>query len=312
MNVLFMGTPRAAVPTLEKLLNDGHKVVAVYTQPDRPSGRGNRVAFSPVKEFAVELGLPILQPVKIRTEEALEQFRAYKADIAIVVAYGRILPGSFLTAFPMGAINVHFSLLPKYRGAAPVNWAIVNGELETGVTTMVMDEGLDTGDILLQGTTPILPDETSIELMGRLSALGAGLLGETLATFDTIPRRKQQDTLASLAPILKKEDGLIDWSISATGIANRVRGFQPFPTAFTYYQGMRLTIWQAKAEAVATDGLGVPGEVLMANGNYLHVRCGGNSLLSISELQLEGKRWLAARDFLNGTSIREGDVLGAK
>jgi methionyl-tRNA formyltransferase len=310
MKVVFMGTPRAAVPSLEKLLNDGHNVVAVYTQPDRPSGRGNRVALSPVKEFAIEHGLPVLQPSKIRTDEAIERFRGHNADVAVVVAYGRILPAAYLTAFRMGAVNVHFSLLPKYRGAAPVNWAIVNGETETGVSTMLIDEGLDTGDILLQRATPIGLDETSVELMARLSVFGAELLCETIANFDKIRPRKQDDSLASLAPIMKKEDGVIDWTLTAAEIANRVRGFQPFPTAFTHYKGSRLTLWRARSDAA--DRSGVPGEVMLADGDNLQVSCGENSTLSIAELQIEGRRRLATRDFLNGIPIREGEMLGEK
>src|SRR6478735_1386336 len=180
MKIVFMGTPQAAVPSLERILSAGYEVAAVYTQPDRPSGRGNRVTFSPVKQFAVEHELPVFQPIKLRTDEAAAEFRSHAADLAVVVAYGRILPDSFLQAFPGGAINVHFSLLPKFRGAAPVNWAIVNGETETGVTTMKMDAGLDTGDILLQQSTAIGSDETAIALMERLSVVGAELLSETL------------------------------------------------------------------------------------------------------------------------------------
>ncbi len=179
-----MGTPKAAVPSIARLLQDGHEIAAVYSQPDRPSGRGNKIVFSPVKEFALEHGLPVFQPTKIKTADALDEFRSHNADVAVVVAYGRILPESFLTAFPRGAINVHFSLLPKYRGAAPVNWAIVNGETKTGVTTMQMDAGLDTGDILLQRETEIGPDETAPELMERLSFIGADLLSETLQSYD--------------------------------------------------------------------------------------------------------------------------------
>src|SRR6185369_1534666 len=242
-----MGTPQAAVPSLERILIDGHEVVAVYTQPDKPSGRGNKITFSPVKELALARGLAVFQPQRIKPPEALEQFQSHRADVAVVVAYGRILPVTFLNAFSNGAINVHFSLLPKYRGAAPVNWAIVNGETETGVTTMKMDEGLDTGDILLQRSTAIGSDETAIALMERLSVVGAELLSETLRELDSLKPVKQDTDLASLAPIMKKEDGLIDWKSSATEIADRVRGFQPFPTAYTYFQSKRLTLWQAGA-----------------------------------------------------------------
>jgi methionyl-tRNA formyltransferase len=308
MKIVFMGTPQAAVPTLERILADGHEVAAVYTQPDRPSGRGNRVAFSPVKQFALERGIPVHQPLKIRTQESIDQFRSLAADLAVVVAYGRILPETFLNAFPGGAVNVHFSLLPKYRGAAPVNWAIVNGETKTGVTTMLMDVGLDTGDILLQRSTGIGEKETAVELTDRLSILGAGLLAETISALDKIEPRKQDNDLASFAPILQKEDGIIDWNLPAVEIANRVRGFQPFPTAFTYYQGMRLTIWAA--EQVEAAAQGVAGQVVTAKGNDLIVICGDNSALLINDLQLEGRRRLATRDFLNGISIRGGEILG--
>lgn len=288
-----MGTPQAAVPSLERILGDGHDVVAVYTQPDEPSGRGNKLTFLPVKEFALARGLAVFQPQKIRTPEALEEFRLHNADVAVVVAYGRILPGTFLNSFPHGAINVHFSLLPKYRGAAPVNWAIVNGEKETGVTTMQMDEGLDTGDILLQRATAVGPDENAIELMERLSVIGADLLSETLRDVDSLAPIKQDDLEASLAPILKKEDGLIDWNMSAAEIANRVRGFQPFPTAYTYYDGKRLTIWQAEAVEPSSEVFS-PGELISAKGDEL-VAASGSGMVNVSELQLEGKKNANAR-----------------
>lgn len=304
-----MGTPRAAVPTLETILRDGHEVVAVYIQPDRPSGRGNKIVFSPVKEFALEKGLNVWQPQKIRTPEALETFRSHTADVAIVVAYGRVLPNEFLDAFPNGAINVHFSLLPKYRGAAPVNWAIVNGETETGVTTMKMDAGLDTGAILMQRSIRIDNDETAIELMERLSISGAGLLSETLANLPTITPVAQDDHNATYAPIMKKADGLIDWRLSAHDIVNRVRGFQPFPTAFTYYHQLKLTIWHASVQAVETERRIIPGEILEAAGKLV-IGCGSGSTLSVEELQMEGKRRLPARDFLNGVKLQKGEILG--
>jgi len=303
-----MGTPQAAVPSLERILIDGHEVVAVYTQPDKPSGRGNKITFSPVKELALARGLAVFQPQRIKPPEALEQFQSHRADVAVVVAYGRILPATFLNAFSNGAINVHFSLLPKYRGAAPVNWAIVNGETETGVTTMKMDEGLDTGDILLQRSTAIGSDETAIALMERLSVVGAELLYETLRELDSLKPVKQDTDLASLAPIMKKEDGLIDWKSSATEIADRVRGFQPFPTAYTYFQSKRLTLWQAGATESASDSFSL-GEVVEAKGNQLTISC-GFGLLKIGELQLEGKKRMSTRDFLNGVKLKIGDSLG--
>jgi len=233
MRIVFMGTPQAAVPTLRRIVADGHEVVAVWTQPDRPSGRGNKVAFSPVKEFAVSHALAVHQPQRIKTEETKQLFASHDADVAVVVAYGRILPEEFLRAPQRGCINVHFSLLPKYRGAAPTNWAIVNGESETGVTTMFMEPALDTGPILLQQVTPIDASETAPELMQRLSQTGAELLSETLARLDELTPQPQDDKQATFAPIIKKEDGLIDWSTTAIRIERGIRGFQPWPTAYT-------------------------------------------------------------------------------
>ena len=311
MRIVFMGTPQAAVPCLERILKDGHEVVAVYTQPDKPAGRGNKLTAPPVKQFATENNLKIQQPSKIKTAEALETFKSYNAEVAVVVAYGRILPKTFLEAFPMGAINVHFSLLPKYRGAAPVNWAIVNGETKTGVTTMQMDEGLDTGGILLQREVDILAEENAPDLMRRLTEAGAGLLSETLAMYNELTAQPQTEENASYAPIMKKEDGLISWMLSAGEIANRARGFQPFPTAFTFYKDKKLTVWKAKAFSEAA-GLGIQnvGEILAAKADKLLVYCGGDTVLQIDELQLEGKKRMPTRDFLNGVKIEAGEKLG--
>ena len=306
-----MGTPQAAVPTLERIIEDGHEVVDVYSQPDRPSGRGNKITFSPVKQYALENGIEILQPSKIKTPEALETFRSHHADVAVVVAYGRILPESFLIAFPHGAINVHFSWLPKYRGAAPVNWAIANGETKTGVTTMKMDAGLDTGDILLQNQTEIGPEETAPELMERLSLMGAELLSETLSNLGSIVPRKQDDAKATFAPILKRDDGLIDWERSAWEINNRIRGFQPFPSSFTHYEGGRATIWKAKIFDATTSNKSLPGIVLSLEEKLIAVACGGNTVLLIEEIQPEGKRRMPAADFINGSRLKIGDRFGA-
>ena len=303
-----MGTPAAAVTSLEKILRDGHEVVAVYTQPDRPAGRGNKLHLSPVKEFALENNLALFQPTKIRTPETLELFRSHGADVAVVVAYGRILPEGFLQAFPHGAINVHFSLLPKYRGAAPVNWAIVNGETKTGVTTMKMDAGLDTGDILQQEETAIGTDETAPELMLRLAAVGAGLLSETLQKLNEITPVKQDDAQATLAPIMKKEDGVIDWSMTPVEINNRIRGFQPFPTAYTFYKGKRLIFW--KAHLINFHSEHAPGEAIAAAAGELIVAVGGGTVLAADEVQLEGKRRMPVRDLLNSLKIQPGERLG--
>src|SRR3954462_7338832 len=233
MKLIFMGTPESAVPTLRRCVEDGHEVVAVWTQPDRPAGRGNKLKASPVKEYALSRGLDVRQPSKKKTEESLALFTSQDFDAAVVVAYGRILPPAFLRAPKFGCVNVHFSLLPKYRGAAPVNWALVRGEVETGVTTMLMDEGLDTGDILLQHSTTIDEGEAAPQLLERLSHAGAELLSETLARFSEIEPRPQRDDEATLAPILRREDGLIDWTLDARDIERRVRGFQPWPNAYT-------------------------------------------------------------------------------
>jgi methionyl-tRNA formyltransferase len=310
MKIVFMGTPQAAVSSLERILQDGHEVCAVWTQPDRLAGRGNKLSTPPVKEFALQNNLQVFQPTKIKTPESLELFQSHKADALVVVAYGRILPETFLQAFPKGAINVHFSLLPKYRGAAPVNWAIVNGERKTGVTTMKMDAGLDTGDILLQRETEISEDETSVELMQKLSYLGANLLSETLEIFDELKPQPQIDSYATFAPILKKEDGLIDWSKTAREISNRVRGFQPFPTSFTKLQGKKMTVWKAAELETENWKLENVGEILEVKGDELIVSCGNHSLLKIQELQLEGKKRMFVRDFLNGVKISIGEILG--
>ncbi|HEX6280249.1 MAG TPA: methionyl-tRNA formyltransferase, partial [Pyrinomonadaceae bacterium] len=290
-----------------RLIHDGHEIGAVYTQPDRPSGRGNKITFSPVKQLALDKGLPVLQPAKIKTPEAFEEFRSHNADVAVVVAYGRILPESFLTVYPNGAINVHFSLLPKYHGAAPVNWAIVNGETVTGVTTMNMDAGLDTGDILLQRKTAIGSEENSIELMDRLAGIGADLLSETLKRLPELEPRPQDDSLATMAPIMTKEDGRFAWAMPADQIARMVRGFQPFPTTFTYYGGKKLTIWSSSPTEIESHV--VPGTVIVASGDQLLIKCGGASVLKIVELQLEGKRRMNVRDFLNGVTFKVGDVI---
>ena len=301
-----MGTPEAAAKSLDRLIDDGHEIVAVYTQPDRPAGRGKHIARSPVKELALSHGPKIYQPFKIRTPEALEEFRSHNADVAVVVAYGRILPETFLTAFKYGALNVHFSLLPKYRGAAPVNWAIVNGETETGVTVMQMDAGLDTGDILCQRSASIGASETSIELMQRLGDRGAELISEALSQIDGLKPFKQNDADASLAPIMKKDDGLIDWHRTAVEIERRVRGFQPFPSSYTFHEGSRLTIW--KAEPIDTSD-NRPGEVIAATGDQLVIVCGQSTALRILEIQPEGKRRMPVRDFLNGAKLKIGDTL---
>jgi methionyl-tRNA formyltransferase len=315
MRLVFMGTPESAVPTLTRCVEEGHEVLAVWTQPDRPSGRGNKLKASPVKEYALSKGLTVHQPQKIKTEEALALFASHDADVAVVVAYGRILPPSFLRAPRRGCVNVHFSLLPKYRGAAPVNWSIVRGEHETGVTTMLIDEGLDTGPLLLQSATRIENGETAPQLLERLSHAGAELLSETLARLDELKPRPQRDADATLAPMLKREDGLIDWTLAAADIERRVRGFQPWPNAFTFYNGRRVVI--RRAEPLRTEvenDENSPrrniGEITEARGDSLVIECGGATTLRLLELQPEGKQRMSARDFINGVRVHAGETLG--
>jgi methionyl-tRNA formyltransferase len=304
-----MGTPESAVASLRRLIDDGHEVVAVWTQPDKPAGRGNKLHQSPVKEFAVQHNLTVHQPLKIKTPAAKELFASHQADAAIVVAYGRILPPDFLSAPRQGCINVHFSLLPKYRGAAPVNWAIVQGEKETGVTTMRIVEELDAGPVLRQRATTIGESETAPELMTRLAVIGAELLSETLKGIENIEVKPQRSEDATFAPILKREDGRIDWTMDAAAIERRVRGFQPWPSAYTTLKSRRLIIRRATPEALeqTTSSAGL---VIEAHGDNLVICCRDKTALRVLELQPEDSRRMTARDFLNGAHIKVGDVLG--
>jgi methionyl-tRNA formyltransferase len=307
--IVFMGTPQAAVPSLRQCVVDGHEVVAVWTQPDKPSGRGNKVSFSPVKEFALSQGLSVFQPARIKNDEAKQLFSSHDADLAVVVAYGRILPEEFLRAPRRGCINVHFSLLPKYRGAAPTNWAIINGEIETGVTTMFIEPTLDTGPILLQSTTKISVQETAPELMERLAAIGGELIGSTLARLDELTPQPQDDSAATFAPILKKEDGLIDWSQSAYAIERRVRGLQPWPNAYTNFRSKGLIIWEAEPLPAVTADV-VEGEVIVAKGDELFVKCGDQTALKLFGVQPEARKRIPARDFINGMHLKVGERFG--
>jgi methionyl-tRNA formyltransferase len=308
MDLIFCGTPRFAVPSLEKLAAAGHRIHLVVTQPDRPKGRGLELVASPVKESALRLDLPIAQPERIKNNEDFRaQLTAVKPNAIIVVGYGRIIPQWMLDLPPLGNINVHASLLPKFRGAAPIQWAIANGETVTGNTTMRIDAGLDTGDILVQQELAIEPEDTSETLAPRLAAMGAGLLVETLRGLEagTIQPRPQDNAQSSLAPILKKEDGLADFSQPASAIFNRIRGFQPWPGVYTKFRGKNLQI--LKANAVADS---VPITELSALADRLLVGCGQSTSLEILELQLEGKKRTTARDFIQGYRINPGERLG--
>lgn len=308
MRLVYLGTPEFAVPPLERCLAAGHEVAAVYTQPDRPKGRGQLLSPSPVKALAESRGLDVRQPEKIR--EAEQELRAIAPKAMVVVGYGQIIPQSIIDIPPLGIINVHASLLPKYRGAAPIQRAIAAGETVTGVTTMRIDAGLDTGDMLLQAELEIGPEETAVELSPRLAALGANLLVETLAGLEEgrIQPRKQNDAEASYAPALKKEEGEVDWTLSATEIFWRARGFQPWPGCYTMFRDRTLHILRCRPSDEVL--VGRPGSVT-SRRKRLFVACGHATTLEILELQLEGRRRATAADFLNGQRIGENEILGA-
>lgn len=309
MKIAFLGTPEFAVPSLEKLVEAGHEVPAVFTQPDRPKGRGQELAQSPVKQTALRLGLPVHQPERIRRPEWVEMLREMKLDAMGVVGYGQIIPQSIIDLVPYGIINVHGSLLPKYRGAAPIQWAIANGESRTGVTTMRIDAGLDTGDMLLEWSTEIGSEETAPELAARLARAGADLLVETFRGLEagTIAARPQNDSEATLAPILKKEDGTIDWSWPASRIHDRQRGFQPWPGACTNFRGQPLQVWKCR---VLNEQTHLEPSTILARKRELTVAAGGGSVLSILELQLPGKKRIPAEAFLSGARLLENERLG--
>jgi len=308
LNLIFCGTPRFAVPSLEKLAAAGHRIHLVVTQPDRPKGRGLELVASPVKQSALKLSLPITQPDRIKTnEEFRSQLTSLKPDAIIVVGYGRIIPQWMLDLPPLGNINLHASLLPKYRGAAPIQWAIANGETITGNTSMRIDAGLDTGDILLQQELPINADDTAETLAPRLAAMGADLLVETLRGLEagSIQPRRQDDSRATIAPILKKEDGLIDFNRTAEEILNRLRGFQPWPGAYTKFRGKNLQILKAQPSTEP-----VPPSELRAFADRLIVGCAQRTSIEVLELQLEGKKRTPAQAFVNGYHPRESEKLG--
>jgi methionyl-tRNA formyltransferase len=308
LDLVFCGTPAFAVPTLEKLAAAGFRIHLVVTQPDRPKGRGLELVSSPVKRSALKLNLPITQPDRIKTNDEFRfQLTALHPEAIIVVGYGRIIPQWMLDLPPLGNLNLHASLLPKYRGAAPIQWAIANGETITGVTTMRIDAGLDTGDILLQHELAIAPEDTAETVTAPLAAIGADLMVKTLRDLQagTINPRPQDNSLATLAPILKKEDGLVDFSRSATEIFNRIRGFQPWPGAYTKFRGKTLQI--LKAQPLSTV---FPSAELHAQDGQLLVGCGHNSSLKLIEIQLEGKKRASAQDFLNGYNPKRAEKLG--
>jgi methionyl-tRNA formyltransferase len=307
MVLIFLGTPTFAVPTLERIVDAGHRVLAVFTQPDRPKGRDGQLNQSPVKEAALRLGLPVHQPERIRFPDVVEQLKQMNPDAMVVVGYGQIIPQAIIDIPRLGIINVHASLLPKYRGAAPIQWAIANGETRTGVTTMRIDAGLDTGDMLLKWETEIGLEEDALDLGGRLSAAGAQLLVETLR--DNPAPVKQDPGEATYAPILKKEDGLIDWNWPAGKIFNRSRGFIPWPGAYSYFRGQVFHIWKSRALSDAAGG--EPGQMIPQKKRLL-IACGGATMLEPIEVQVEGRKRMSAQAFLNGHQLKDGEMLGVK
>jgi len=306
IRTVFMGTPEFAVPTLQGLIESGVNLVGVFTQPDRPKGRGKKLTPSPVKELAVKEGIPVFQPLKLRAPEAVEDLRGLRPDLVVVVAYGQILPKSVLEIPRFGCINVHASLLPRYRGAAPINKMIMEGEEVGGVTTMFMDVGLDTGDMLVKKSLPIGFEETAGELHDRLSLLGRETMEETLGRLcaGTLERQVQNDDESTYAPMLKKEDGLIDWTKPALTIHNQVRGLAPWPGAFTFLNGEVLKI----ARTYPEKGSGTPGSVVSAGPDGVRVACGEGVLL-IRQLQLPGRKSLPAAEFLRGNPLASGTSL---
>jgi len=312
LRIVFMGTPAFAVPTLQAILDGENHVVGVYTQPDQPSGRGMTLHAPPVKQLAEAHGISVFQPVKLRTPEALEPLRAWQPDLIVVVAYGKMLPNSVLTLPPLGCINVHASLLPKYRGAAPIQWAIANGEKETGVTIMRIIERMDAGDILLQKALPIAGEDTGGSLHDKLSALGAEALSEALSLLkqDQLIARPQNEAEVTYAPIIKKEDGRIDWSWSAVAIERRIRAFNPWPSAYTTVTGKLLKIFKAHPEKALAHPSMTPGAVTEVSPVHLLIAT-GEGLLSLLEVQLEGKRRMSIEEFLRGHAIKPGMNFGS-
>jgi len=318
MRVVFCGTPLFAVPVLKHLLSQpDFEIAAAITQPDRARGRGQEVSFSPVKETALAAGIPVHQPEKIRAPEAQKLLETLAPDAIVIIAYGQIIPARLLPIPKLGWINLHASLLPKYRGAAPINWAIVKGERKTGVTSMRIDAGMDTGEILLQREMEIGPRETAPELAARMSVLGAPLMTETLRGLPagTISGRPQTHEFASSAPMLKKEDGRIDWSRSAQEIFNRIRGFAPWPGAYTSFRGQTCHIWGEPApgdlgEQHAPQDKPSAAGTLLVERNTAMVRCGGATYLRLVGVKLQGRKRVSAAEFVNGARLFSGEHFG--
>jgi len=313
MRVVFMGTPDFSVPTLEKIIEAGHEVIGVVTQPDKAKGRGKKVLFPPVKEKALEHNLPVYQPKRAREPEFIEQMRELNPDVMVVVAFGQILPKALLDIPKYGCVNVHASLLPKYRGAAPIQWAVIRGEKVSGVTTMQMDVGLDTGDMLMKTEVALAEDETGGSLHDKLSVLGGELLIETLKGLEagTIQPEKQDDSqTGEYARMLDKALGKVDFSMPAEEIERLIRGLNPWPSAYTFYHGKTMKFWKAKVVSADADGeAAAPGQILSVDKKGFTVQT-GDGALRILELQMEGKKRMDAGAFLRGCSMAAGEILG--
>ena len=309
MKIVFMGTPDFALASLDKLIDGGYEIAAVVTQPDRPKGRGKKLTPPPVKERALGAGLRVLQPERVKDSGFIEALKELSPDIIIVVAYGQILPEEIINLPAMGCINVHASLLPKYRGAAPINWCIINGESRTGVTTMCMDKGMDTGDILLQRETEIGENETAGELHERLAALGADLLLETLEGLqrNEVERKAQDHSAATYAPQLDRETGRVDWNSDAKSIYNLIRGTNPWPGCYTVYKGERMKLWEAKV--LEQKSRGTAGKVLEAGHGGMLVQAGSGTLL-VTKIQMPSSRVMTVDEYLRGNSLETGYILG--
>lgn len=311
MKIVFMGTPDFAVPCLKALVKQGHQLIGVVTQPDRPKGRGQKITPSPVKVAALEYNIPVYQPPKIKTPEFTGLLRELAPEVIVVVAFGQLLSKEILNIPPKGCINVHASLLPHYRGAAPLHWAIINGEKETGVTTMYMEEGLDTGDMILKSVYAIAPQDTTGVIHDRLAEVGGELLAETLNLIGEgkAPRLVQDESQANYAPLLKKEHELIDWSKPAWTVRNLIRGMNPWPGAYTYFNDKIMKIWQAE-EYTQAEKNGLPGEIVEVLINVGFVVQTGQGQLIIKQLQYQGGRQMGGADFLRGNPMHEGMKLG--
>ncbi|MBP5306276.1 MAG: methionyl-tRNA formyltransferase [Lachnospiraceae bacterium] len=308
MKIVFMGTPDFAVPTLDAIIKAGHEVLAVVTQPDKPKGRSGELSMSPVKEYALKEGIEVLQPVRLRKdEEFLSYFESLKADVCVVVAFGQILPKRVLDAYKYGCINVHGSLLPAYRGAAPIQWAVINGDEKSGVTIMQLDEGIDTGDIIAKKEIFLDAKETGGSLFDKLAALGGEMIVDVLKGLEegTVTRTPQGEATTEYAKMLDKNMGKIDFSLEAKKIECLIRGLNPWPSAYSYINGKTLKVW----EADVCEGKGEAGEVIDIDKNGFTVACGKDALY-IKEVQLEGKKRMASSDFLRGYKLQKGDKIG--